>query len=199
MSCGNCTNCNNRCPICLSCNTDCDTQQTFCTGSTMQGQAASAYIGAANAPSIQRNDIIIDKLPRTKFNELLTFINRAAHYGNTPSNIGLNIEAETREFIYADKIKEILNGLTSISSSNNIVLPHPVAKDEVIYAEDFQLIMQAINNLKLSSSACNICISDCDVGCDSCETCNSCVSCNSCQGVSSYSSHYSSCDTPPAE
>ena len=63
MSCGNCTNCSNKCmdhcSTCIDCNDTCVTEQSFCTGSGEKGQLASAYIGAGNFPSIKRNDIII--------------------------------------------------------------------------------------------------------------------------------------------
>ncbi len=225
MSCGNCTNCSNKCNVCENCDTRCNTQQTFgtsasCRNQDSQNQFASKYIGAANAPTINRDDIIIKKLPRTTFNELIQYINRAAHYptsGGKASNPSLNITNETRNFIYADKVNEILNGLKSINSTNlqldngynifetlqknNVTNGTTVKKDAVIYAKDFNNLMNRINWIKLSTSGCVTCNSGCNANCDTCDSCNSCISCNTCQSVSSYSSHYSShyssCDTPP--
>lgn len=199
MSCGHCPQCTNRCDVCIDCNAECNEQQSFCTGSGEKGQLANAYLGAANAPSIVRDDIIIEKLPQATLNRLINHINSAGSYGTHPSG-NPNIEVETRAFIYASKIQEILSGLTTVSSENTITLPHPVAPDAVIYAEDFNILMTAINDLKLSTEACNDCITNCDVNCDTCNTCDGCISCVSCESVSSYSSHYSShyssCDTP---
>lgn len=126
MSCGNCTNCSNKCNVCENCDTNCNSRQTFgtsasCTSNDSQNQFASKYIGAANAPAIAKDDIIIKKLPRTTLNTLIEYINRAAHYpssGGQASNSSLNISGESRNFIYADKINEILNGLKSINPAN---------------------------------------------------------------------------------
>lgn len=198
MSCGNCTNCSNKCmdhcSTCIDCNDTCVTEQSFCTGSGEKGQLASAYIGAGNFPSIKRDDIIIEKFPRSTMNSIISYIAKAAAYGKHNSG-GWSTGQETREFIYADKINEILNGISSLSGQS---AGSPVNKDDVIYAEFFDSITSTVNKLKLSPSACNNCISKCDVdcdtcdGCDVCETCDSCLSCDSCQGVTSYSSHYSS-------
>lgn len=198
MSCGDCTNCSNKCmdhcSTCINCNDTCVTEQSFCTGSGEKGQLASAYIGAGNFPSFKRDDIIIEKFPQSTMNDMIDYIAKAASYGKTNSG-GWSTSHEIRPFIYADKINEILDGISSLSGQS---AGSKVKKDDIIYAEFFSSISNTINNLKLSTRACNECISKCDVdcdtcdGCDVCETCDSCLSCNSCQGVTSYSSHYSS-------
>lgn len=198
MSCGDCVNCSNRCNICIDCDTGdykgCNTFQTFCYGSKMEGQLASAYVGAANAPSIKRDDIIYKVLPQTKLNDLIDYLNKAAAYtGEQPSqNVceGFPIASESRDFVYADKIQEIIDAMTSMNGGNNPGFS--AVKDEVIYGSDFNNLMQKINSLKLHIRACESCISDCNVKCDTCNECNICISCNTCQGKSSYSSHYSS-------
>lgn len=198
MSCGNCVNCANKCDVCINCDTGdyrgCNTQQTFCTGSKMSGQLASAYIGAANAPSMSRNDIIIKKLPQATLNALIAYLNRAAAYtGERPSqdlSSSWPIAPESRPFVYADKIAEIISSMTSMNGGNNPGFKP--SRDDIIYGSQIQALMDKINNLKLHTGACESCISSCNVTCDTCNTCNVCISCNTCQGKSSYSSHYSS-------
>lgn len=197
MSCGNCTDCANRCNVCENCdssNSNCNTQQTLCTGSRMKGQLASAYVGSAGAPSIKRDDIIIKVFPRSTLNNLIDYVGTAASYGGSVTSGGWKGTHETRDFIYADKINELINGMKSVSSSNDPGVT--IKAGDVIYASTFQSIMSSLNNLKVSTSACDVCVSGCNATCNTCNSCNSCISCNSCQSVSSYSSHYSSCNTP---
>jgi hypothetical protein len=199
MSCGDCTNCSNacveHCTVCINCNANCNTQQSFCTGSKQKGQLASAYIGAAGFPSFQRNDIIFQKFPRTMLNEMIDYVTKAAKYGSESDSGSWTTSHETRSFIYADKINELLNGISSLSGQS---AGSQVAPNDVIYADFFSNISKTINELKLSTGACNSCVSECNVqcntcdGCDVCEKCDDCEKCDSCQGVSSYSSHYSS-------
>lgn len=198
MSCGDCVNCSNKCNICIDCDTGdykgCNEQQTFCTGSKMEGQLASAYVGAAGAPAISRDDIIYKVLPQTKLNDLIDYLNKAAAYtGERPSQDlaeGFPIAREDREFIYADKIQEIIDAMTNMDGGNSPGFT--AVKDEVIYGSNFNSLMQKINSLKLHTGACESCITSCNVKCDICNECNVCISCNTCQGKSSYSSHYSS-------
>lgn len=198
MSCGNCTNCSNRCDVCINCDSGdyrgCNTAQTFCAGDKMQGQLASAYIGAAGAPSIKKDDIIIKVLPQAKLNQLIDWLNRAAAYtGERPSQDlagHFPIAHETRPHIYANKIQEIINAMVAVSGGNNPGFS--AVKDKVIYGQNFNDLMNKINNLLLHTGACESCISSCNVSCNTCDTCDSCISCNTCQSVSSYSSHYSS-------
>jgi hypothetical protein len=75
---------------------------------------AKAYIGAGNFPSFQRNDIIIEKFPRSTLNDMIDYISEAASYGTHDSG-GWSASHETRNFIYADKINELLGGIASLS------------------------------------------------------------------------------------
>lgn len=199
MSCGNCTDCSNKCDVCQNCdssNSRCNTQQTLCSGSRMKGQLASAYVGSAGAPSIKRDDIIIKVFPRSTLNSLIDYVGKAANYGDTKTSGGWKGSHETRDFIYADKIQSLIAGMKSLTSDNDPGVSSEVEKGKVIYASTFQAIMSKLNNLKVSPGACDICISSCNATCNTCNSCDSCISCNSCQSVSSYSSHYSSCNTP---
>lgn len=199
MSCGNCTNCANKCDVCINCDSGdykhCDTQQTFCTGSRMSGQLASAYIGAADAPTFVRDDIIIKKMPRVEVYRWEYYISQAGNYtGERPSFQspgGQNWSVDTTtDFVYADFINHIIKGIKSIGGPNPT--PPEKKRDDIIYADFFNQITNALNNLKLNALACESCISACNVTCNTCNTCDSCISCNTCQSVSSYSSHYSS-------
>ena len=211
MSCGDCTNCSNKCmdhcTVCIDCDsftTSCDTQQTFCTGDQEKGQLASAYVGAAGMPSFNRDDIIIEVFPRSTLNAMIDYVAKAASYGDMADSGGWSTSHETRDFIYADKINELLSGISSLSGQS---AGASVNKDDVIYASFFSGISSTINGLKLSPSACDKCVSKCDTSCDTCdacdvcETCDECLSCDTCQGVTSYSSHYSShySSTPSSE
>lgn len=202
MSCGDCTNCTNRCmdhcSVCIDCDsfsTKCDTAQTFCTGDQEKGQLASAYIGAADFPSFSRDDIIIKKFPRSMLNDMIDYVAKAASYGNQEQSGNWSTSHETRDFIYADKINELLEGISSLSGQS---AGSSVSRGDIIYASFFSGISSTINNLELSTGACDNCVTQCDTkcvtcnACDECETCNDCESCNSCQSVTSYSSHYSS-------
>ena len=148
-------------------------------------------------------DEIIDM--KNHFPELNTFIERKrkiyAQKVLEIDNSDLTYELKIPySYLQSDddiKISAIITGLSTVSSENTVSLSHPVAKDAIIYADDFDKLMTAINNLKLSTGACNSCITSCNVTCNTCNSCNSCISCNTCQSVTSYSSHYSSCDTPP--
>lgn len=198
MSCGVCSNCAGRlkCNICDNCDSGdyrgCNTQQTFCSGSRMEGQLASAYIGAAGAPAIKRDDIIIKVLPQSKLNALIDYINRAAAYtGERPSQSitgGFPIAHEIRPFVYADKIQEIITKIISMNSSNNPGFT--AVKDQVIYGDHFNKLMNEINTLLLHTGACESCISGCNVQCNTCNACDYCISCNTCQEDTNYSSYY---------
>lgn len=206
MSCGNCVDCSNKCmdhcSVCIECDsftTSCDTQQTFCSGDQEKGQLASAYIGAANMPSFKRDDIIIETFPRKTLNDMISYVSKAAALGGEgergQDSGGWTADPETRNFIYADKINELLDGIASLSGQS---AGAKVQKDDIIYADFFSGISSTINELTLSSGACRVCVTQCDTSCntcdecDKCETCDECLSCDSCQSVTSYSSHYSS-------
>lgn len=153
-------------------------------------------------PSFSRDQIIIQVFPRSTLNSMIDYVAKAAKYNGTrrgsqgPVNSGAwSADHETREFIYADKINELLEGISSLSGQS---AGNSVSKDDVIYADFFSGISSTINELKLSPSACGACVTSCDTtcdtcnACDECETCNTCNGCDSCQSVTSYSSHYSS-------
>lgn len=194
MSCGNCTDCSNKCDTCINCDTSgtpsqCNTQQSFCNGSREKGQLASTYIGAAGAPNFARDDIIIKTFPQATLNKLIDYVGKAASYGKTSTSGSWKGSPETKPHIYSTKINELLAGIRSVGTNN----PGPdKAKDKVILAAEFNTIMNTINNMVVGKQACDWCVSGCNVTCDTCNTCDSCIACNTCQGVTAYSSHYSS-------
>ena len=240
MSCGNCTDCNHgckqRCSVCLSCDATCNEAQLLCSSN----QLASAYVGAATFPSFNRNDIIIEKFPRQTLNDMIDYVAKAAEYPTSKKSYtytekifsgfesttsgpktytheqkqdsgGWSTSHETRDFIYADKINQLLSGIFSLNkdnvtpvdeNGNNTTVSSTeatqVAKNDIIYAQFFSNISSAINELKLFSGSCEMCVTNCDVqcntcdGCNSCQECDGCEKCDTCQSVTSYSSHYSS-------
>lgn len=197
MSCGNCTDCSNKCDVCIDCDTgpkgpQCNTQQTFCKGSRMKGQLYSAYGGALNAPTFSPNDIIIKRMPQAELNRWITYLNAAANYtGDHPSAPGADIPTESGAFVTAAKATEII-GLINKIWSGNPTPANPEKNKTIVSSSFFNSITSTLNNLKLDLAACEFCDAKCDVTCNTCNTCDSCISCNTCQSVSSYSSHYSS-------
>jgi hypothetical protein len=146
-------------------------------------------------PSFKRDDIIIETFSRKTLNDMISYVSEAAALGDITDSGGWTADPETRDFIYADKINELLDGIASLSGQS---AGAKVKKDDIIYADFFSGISSTINKLKLSSKACDVCVTYCDTSCntcdecDKCETCDECLSCDSCQSVTSYSSHYSS-------
>lgn len=165
----------NHCNGCNTCNNDdkprCNTAQPIC--STTAGQvAADLAVGDPGAPTASRDQIIIKVFPRSLMNELIQWILDAANMGKVSTSPIPSIGKEDREFIYADKINEIIDGMITIWSGNSTA---KVQKDQIITSETFNRIMDAINNMEINpSSACDMCVYSCNAGCLSCNTCVSC-------------------------
>lgn len=185
------SNCNRTgCQLCDACNTcnnshrtnpsRCNTAQNLCK---YEQTAHNLSVGDSGAPEAQRDDIIIKILPRDKLNDLIQWIYDAADMGRnveagspspTPS-----IAEETRDFIYADKINEIIAGMVTVDSSNNTAT---VKRDQIITSETFNRIMEKIRELQINETgACDECVSGCNAYCDSCNNHNRCQGCYSCQ------------------
>lgn len=184
--CSNSTCTNTPCP---SCQPTCYSKQTFCA---IGSQYVSGYYSHSWPNSFNTDDIIIEVLPRDVFNSAITFINNGLHKGSTKSTSSYSISKETRDFIYADKINDIVSGLSKLGQTVSTV-----NKNDIIYASYFNKLRSALNNAKLSSSACNTCNTGCNVQCDACEGCVSCEGCNTCQGYTTcHSPCHSPCHTP---
>lgn len=177
--------------MCNACDT-CQTALTYCK----RQQAAESYLPAnicIPLTTIARDDIIIKKLPRDSedglsYNGLIRYINAAAAYGGRQNSADLvdghtvtedgqtftiqfPIAEETRPFIYADKTQEIIRHMIALDSGNDPGFR--AKKDEVIYAKDFNSLVDHVKKLKLNTGACEACISRCNA-CNGCQ-CN-CVS-----------------------
>lgn len=175
MASAGCTNSTCTNSTCTNADHGCFSAETFCKTS----QKATSYASHSWPASFLKDQIIIKVLPRSVFNSAFSFIKTALRKGNTQAtNTTWDYTAETRDFIYADKVNNLLDGLAKFSGGHSI----PQAqKNGVIYASYFTSIAQALNNAKLSSSACDYCNTGCE-GCVTCEGCNSCEGCNTCRG-----------------
>lgn len=167
------------CNICNTCNgtpTGCNVNQNLCT---INCQFAKQYIGSANAPLPAKDQIIIKVFPLGKLNSLIAWINKASLIGNSVHSPTSNISKESRPFIYAEKINEVIANMYNISHHNSF---RTFNRDDIIYADEFKSLMQKINNLYINMRACHNCNTTCDATCNSCNQCNTCQSCNLCQG-----------------
>lgn len=188
MAAGGCkdSSCTNT--ACPTCQPTCYSKQAFCA---IGSQYVSGYY-SHSWPKFSKDDIIIEVLPRSVFNSAITFINNGLHKGSSSSTSSYSISKETRDFIYADKINDIVSGLSKLGKTIKTV-----KKDEVIYADYFNSIRDALNGAKLASTACNTCNTDCNVQCKDCQGCVSCEGCNTCQGYTTcHSPCHSPCHTP---
>jgi hypothetical protein len=195
MADGGCTNSTCTNSTCATCLPTCYSKQTFCI---ISGQSASDYFSHSWPASFEKDQIIYKVLPRTVFNTAFTYINNALHKGNTKATSSWMGTEETREFIFADKVSELIDGLSKFNNGCSIEKPN---KNDVIYASYFTKISKALSNAQLSPSACDDCNVSCNVTCNSCQGCVNCQGCNSCQGHTSCHSPchhpcHSPCDTP---
>lgn len=173
------------CDVCNSCNVGsggqperpvCNVKQTVCTDSPGKGQQANAY-GSSGVPSVSRDDIIIKKFNQAKLNALIDWIKKMAGLGQQQTSSKPNISHEDREFIYADKINEVVEALKKVSGENS---GPTFSRDDIIYATDFQKFLDAINNMKIDKDkACDLCVSSCNIHCNTCNDCNMCQRSNS--------------------
>lgn len=80
-----------------------------------------------------------------------------------------SIGSEGRDFLYADKINEIIDGMITVDSSN---ATGKVARDQIIYSSTFNRIMDKIRELNIhKTKACDMCVSQCNAYCNSCNAC----------------------------
>lgn len=171
------------CNTCLTCNNKttpiCEDKETLCN----QGkESASAALGPANAPTVQRDQIIIKVFSQSTLNDLIDYVKKAANLGGNTTSPTPSLGPEDRDFVYADKIMELIEALKKINPENDPGVT--VERDQVIYADTINKIMEKINNLKVSQNACDMCNASANAACTSCQSCDSqCqLTCNlSCQ------------------
>lgn len=156
-------------------------------------QKATGYASHNWPNKFEKDQIIIQVLPRNVFNSAFSFISQALKAGNTQHTADWSTSPETRDFIYADKVNEILQGLSKFENGCSIA---EAKKDDIITAAYFTSIAQALNNAQISKNACDWCNVSCE-GCVDCEGCNACEGCNTCRGHRTcHSPCHSPCDTP---
>lgn len=112
-----CQQCN-RCNVCNNSSSNpsyCDTTQNTCK---YQQTAKNLSVGPSGAPTASRDDIIIKIFPQAKMNQLIQWIIRAAKMGKEHTSPVPSIGTESRNFVYADKINEIIAGMITIDSAN---------------------------------------------------------------------------------
>lgn len=191
-----CTNATNGC---ATCQPTCYSKQSFCA---IGSQSAYSYYGdSLQWPSqFRKDDIIYKVLPRNIFNSAFSYINKSLSKGSTSSTSSWQGTAETRDFIYADKIKELIRGINKFANSSGLS-ESDISKDDVIYASYFNKIRNALTSAQISTRACDTCNTDCNVTCKNCQGCVSCEGCNTCQGHTTCHSPchipcHTPCDTP---
>lgn len=183
--------CCDRCQVCNSCNNPskgtkylCNVPQTYC--SPQPETANGNLFMGPNAPTFQRDDIIFKEMPRSELNRWIQWVIDASKYksGTNGEDIGnksspqQSANPEDRDFVYADKINELIKIMTGVSSKNN---PGLIFKrDDIIKAEDFNKITEKLNNFMLAHSGCPECVAACNVNCNNCNTCITCQSCTTC-------------------
>lgn len=155
-SCGNCSPCN-------SC-------QGFCLVGTQYGYQ---LCGASGAPTIQRDDIIIKKLPKTKVQALMNWLYQVSAKGSKSQSGPKSATVNSSDFLHASDLNQILAQLKTL---NDVNPGSDYARDQIIYGSEMNRIMTLIRNAQVDGSGCAG-----GAACDKCNMqCNSCVSCNSC-------------------
>lgn len=184
MCCDHCQNCN-------SCNNPstitaylCNKEQSYC--GPQPETAVGNLFPSANAPTMSRDDIIIKKVPQAELNRWIKWVNDASkYYGGTSgpddehkSSPQQNVGAEGRDFVYADKVNELIQAMINVSSKNDPGVKFE--RDDIIYAEDFNKITKKLNEFYLAATGCPACVSGCNVNCTTCNSCINCTTCTTC-------------------
>ena len=197
--------CCDQCQVCDDCDGgahgECNVKQNFCS---ISSQNAATECGFSNPwGTLNKDDIIIQKLPRDKYNSILDCIKQAYEKGDTQdSGLTMSVSPETGEYITASKTTEIMNAINALNGNVISGVPNPLIKDvHIVYASYFNAISSGLMNMKLKTSQCDACNAACDAQCktcDACDTCDTgacytCVSCNSCNSVTSWSCSQWSC------
>ena len=104
-------------------------------------------------------------------------MNSALAAGSKSSTSSWRGSPETRDFIYKDKVEELLDGLSKFAGGHSISDP---PTNGIIYADYFTDISEALYGAQISPSACNECNTGCDITCNSCQGCVNCEGCVSC-------------------
>lgn len=146
----------------------CNSAQNYC-GPQPELATANKF-RALNAQNVARDDIIIKKVPRAELNRWIQYVKDADKYksgvlgegpGNRASNTGASTAAESRDFMYGQKVADLIKDMTNLNGGNNPgVSP---ARDKIVYASDINKIINKLNALKLNPSGCPSCVTSCNV------------------------------------
>lgn len=85
---------------------------------------------------------------------------------------GWTWDPETRDFIYAEKTNDLIEGANSLGGGTTVSGVPTLARDtNIVYAAYFNAIANAINTMKLNPLVCITCNTTCDVQCNGCNIC----------------------------
>jgi hypothetical protein len=193
--------CCDQCQTCDDCDGgshgECNQRQNYCR----TNQNAASVAGFSNPwGKINSGDIIIEVLPRDKYNKILDCIKAAYKKGSETgegrdSGLTLTVEPEKTDFIHAEKTNEIIAAINALNGNVVQGVPHLVADQHIVYASYFNAITDGLMKMQLKDTQCPYCVSGCNATCDNCDACDSCdtnacytcMTCNSCNSVSSWS------------
>ena len=197
--------CCDQCQTCDNCDGgahgECNTKQNFCS---ISSQNAATACGFSNPwGTINHNDIIIQRLPRERYNSILDCIRQAYNKGSlVDSGKSMNVSPETGNYITAQKTNEIMNAINGLNGQVISGVPNPLIADKhIVYASYFNSISNGLMSMRLLTKQCDACNSQCDATCDTCDACDTCdtgacytcVACNSCNSVTTWSCSQWSC------
>ena len=193
MTSGGCTDstCTNATNGCFTCQPVCYSEQSLCT---ISGQSASDYASHSWPSSFSHDQVIYHVLPQSVFNSALSYVSEALGAGTKKNTAYWSESPETRDFIYADKVNALLDGLRLFQSSSGVPGNVRGGPDgDIITASFFSSIASALNSAQIADDACNDCNVSCDVDCKDCQGCVDCEGCNTCQG---YTTCHGPCHNP---
>lgn len=197
--------CCDQCQTCDNCDGgahgECNTKQNFCS---ISSQNAATACGFSNPwGTINHDDIIIQRLPRERYNSILDCIRQAYNKGSlVDSGKSMNVSPETGNYITAQKTNEIMNAINGLNGQVISGVPNPLIADKhIVYASYFNSISNGLMSMRLLTKQCDACNSQCDATCDTCDACDTCdtgacytcVTCNSCNSVTTWSCSQWSC------
>lgn len=189
--------CCDQCQTCDDCDGgahgECDVKENLCK----YDQNAANQCNFSNPwTGIEKNAVIIDVLPRSKYNSIIDCIEAAYSRGELVNAGGISISPETGDFITASKTNEIMDAINGLNGQVISGVPNPLIKDEhIVYASYFQQIASGLMSMQLRETACDYCDAACDAQCktcDACDTCDTgacytCVTCNTCNSITFWS------------
>lgn len=205
--CDGCQKCNNGCNAsCNTCQTQCQTQQVLSKilGTTFSWDVNPEGDGAKMGPDS-------GYFNKTVWDKIFTYISRRTEVGSAVKG-GTTISASTKENVAPFSAKEFNRAANEINNnlSSTDTKATTVNSGDLIYGKYFTSLQTAVNNMRVSSSACstnNTCTScqscdgcqKCNNGCNSnCDTCEGCVYCNSscdaCEGCNRCQGCISKCN-----